>query len=139
MRRLIGTALAFGLALSVATFAQGPRRDGKWEVSVEMDMPGMKMPPMKNQVCITPEEAKDPMKAMPQGPHGPQGDCKVENYKVDGNKLSFAMSCGGQMPMSGQAEMTYAGDTYTGTMKVTMGPQTMTMNYTGKRLGDCTK
>ena len=47
----------------------GPRRDGNWEVQMQMEMPGMPpgMPPFTSTQCITPEEAKDPEKSVPQG------------------------------------------------------------------------
>ena len=53
------------------------------------------------------------------------------------------MRCEGDSPTTGTGEFVYAGDTYTGTMKMTTGrggePMTMTMKYAGKRLGDSTK
>jgi len=42
--------------------------------------------------------------------------------------------------MTGTGEFVYNTDTYTGVMKMQVADQgTMTMKYTGKRLGDCTK
>jgi len=42
--------------------------------------------------------------------------------------------------MTGKGQFVYAQDAYTGTMIMDMqGRGTMTMKYTGKRLGDCTK
>ena len=131
------------LVLSIVALAQGPRRDGQWEVKMEMDMPGMPaaMPAITSTQCITPEDAKDPQKAMPQQGRGRgnSGDCKVSDYKIDGNKVSWAMKCEGQQQMSGTGEFTYAADTYTGVMKMDMGGRSMTMKYSGKRIGDCTK
>ena len=131
------------VVVSLPLIAQGPRRDGRWEVKMEMDMPGMPsgMPPMTTTQCITPDDAKDPQKAMPQGGRGrgPSGDCKVSDYKVDGNKVSWSMKCEGAQPMTGTGEFVYAADTYTGTIKMEGGRGAMTMKYTGKRLGDCTK
>jgi hypothetical protein len=53
------------------------------------------------------------------------------------------MRCEGDNPTTGTGEFVYSGDTYNGTMKMTTGrggqPMTMTMKYSGKRLGDCTK
>jgi len=53
------------------------------------------------------------------------------------------MRCEGDNPMTGTGEIVYSGDTYLGTMKMTTGrggqPMAMTMKYSGKRLGDCTK
>lgn len=147
-------ALLAGVVASAATvLAQpgGPRRDGNWEVTVEMQMPnmpaGIGMPPMKSTQCVTKEDANDPNKAVPRGPQrgGPPSDCKVSDYKVDGNKVSYKMACTGAQPMTGTAEFVYGADTYNGTVVVNMsmergGPSMpMTMKYAGKRLGDCTK
>lgn len=141
-----GTALAVAFAtscaLAVPALAQGPRLDGKWEVKMEMDVPGMPagMPPMSTTQCITPEEARDPQKAMPQGGRGGRGmneACKVSDYKVEGNKVSWSMKCDPPQAMTGTGEFTYSGDTYTGVMKMDRDGQVMTMKYTGKRLGDC--
>jgi len=53
------------------------------------------------------------------------------------------MACTGQMPMTGNAEIVYGTDAYTGTMKMITSrggqSQTMTMKYDAKRLGDCVK
>ena len=98
--------------VSVSLLAQGPRRDGNWEVTMTMEMAGMpqgmSMPPIKTTQCITPEEAKDPAKSVPQRPAGRGGaanpdDCKVSDYKQDGNKVSWAMKCEGAQPMAGPA------------------------------------
>src|SRR4051794_39832422 len=92
----LGVAAGVGAVLSVSLLAQGPRRDGNWEVTMTMEMAGMpqgmSMPPVKTTQCITPEQAKDPSMAMPQRPAGRGGaanpdDCKVTDYKQDGNKV----------------------------------------------------
>jgi hypothetical protein len=150
MRLTGGLALAGLLALgtTIAAQGQGPRRDGNWQVTMEMEMPGMPqgMPPMTMTQCVTKEEAADPSKAIPRNPNGRGAmppDCKVSDYKTVGNKVSWSMKCEGQNPMTGSGEFTYTGDTYTGVMKMNMErngqPMAMTMKYTGKRLGDCTK
>jgi hypothetical protein len=129
-----------------AGLAQGPRRDGRWDVKMEMSMPGMPaMPPMTTTQCITKEEAADPLKSVPQGPQGRGSapNCKMADYKETGNKINFVMTCeppdGGTMT----GELVYANDTYEGTMKMEMNrggqAMAMTMKYSGKRLGDCTK
>jgi hypothetical protein len=131
------------LALSIGLFAQGVRRDGKWDVKMEMEMAGMpmQMPPVALTQCITPEEANDPNKSMPQmgrGGRGPQ-NCTVSDYKTEGNKVTWTMKCEGQQPMTGTGEFVYAADAYTGTIKMQTGRGDMTMKYTGKRTGDCVK
>ena len=105
-------------------------------------MPGMPMtmPPTTTKQCITPADAADPQKAMPPQGRGNTGNCKVSDYKVEGNTVSWSMACEGRQTMTGKGLFTYERDTYTGTMTMDMqGRGTMTMKYTGKRLGDCTK
>jgi hypothetical protein len=143
----LAAAFAFTVLLVTASavVAQDPRRDGNWQVTMEMDMPGMpqKMPPMTLTQCVTKEDANDPTKLTPQGRGAAPANCKVSDYRSDGNKVSWSMRCEGENAMSGTGELVYGVDTYTGTMKMSMArggqPMTMTMKYSGKRLGDCVK
>jgi hypothetical protein len=140
-------AVVGALVLVTALVFAQPRRDGNWEVKMEMAMEGMPqaMPPMTMTQCVTPAEAEDPQKMVPQGPgRGMNSDCKMTDYKFADGKASWTMTCGGANPMTGTGEFVYTENSYTGTMKMTMsrggGPaQTMTMKYSGKRLGDCVK
>ena len=148
MRVICGACLAAAIAASVSLAAQpSPRIDGNWEVTVQMEMPnmpqGMTMPAMKMTQCVTPEDAKDPQKLMPQQQTQGNNDCKVSDYKMEGNKASWKMACTTPQPMSGDGEFVYGTDNYTGTMRMTTSrggqPMTMNMKYAAKRLGDCTK
>ena len=145
MRLRAVVVFAVGLAVSVAVLAQGPRIDGKWELTTEMDIPGMpmKMPPVVSTQCITKEEANDPLKVVPKGRGGRSGEdqnCKVADYKIDGNKVTYTMKCEGPQPMTMTGETVYGDNMYTSTQKMEMGGRgTMTMKSTAKRLGDCTK
>ena len=145
--------LAAVLAFSAAAFAQGPRRDGKWEVTTQMEMAGMPagrgMPPMTVTQCITKEQSEDPQKLVPQPPQrgGQQSDCKVSDYKMVGSKVTWTMKCTTPQAVDGTGEVTYGADTYEGTMTMNMTmarggqtmPMQMTMKMNGKRLGDCTQ
>jgi hypothetical protein len=154
MKVVQAAAIAIVVAGTASLLAQsGPRRDGKWEVTsqVEMSMPNMaqpmSMPPNTTTQCITPEDAKDPSKAAPQAPQGRRGgpppDCKITDQKITGNTVSAKMTCTGDMSANGTMEMTYDKDAYKGKMVMNTESRgmamTMTVNYTGKRLGDCTK
>lgn len=148
MRVICAGCIAAVMAASVSLAGQAqPRRDGNWEVTVQMEMPnmppGMTMPPMKVNHCVTPEDAKDPQKLMPQQQTQGNNDCKVSDYKMEGNKASWKMACTTPQPMSGDGEFVYGADNYTGTMRMTMSrggqPMAMNMKYDAKRLGDCTK
>ena len=147
MKLAAAASTAFLLVtLSLTAIAQSPRRDGNWQVTMEMSVPGMpqKMPPMTLTQCLTPEDAKDPTKLAPQGGRGATpSNCKVSDYKEQGNKVTWSMRCEGDNPMTGTGEFVYTGATYVGTMNMTTErggqPMTMTMKYSGKRLGDCVK
>ena len=127
------------LTLSWTVFAQvaSPMRPGNWEVTTKMTMQGMEMPAMKVPQCITAAMIKNPESAIPQGPG--QGDCKVADYKLSGNSATYTMTCK-EPPMTAVGEMKYSGtDAYTGTLKIDMGGQTMTIVYDAKRIGECAK
>ena len=135
-------ALLAGAALLLlpAAFA-GPQRPGKWEITTQMDMPGMSVPANTTTICISPKDAENPDKAVPhpQSRPGHENNCKVSDYKVDGNKVSWTMKCEGDHPMSGAGEITYSADSYTGLFKINAQGRDMAIKYNGKRLGDCDK
>ena len=147
LRTLAACAAAVGLSATVLAQGPGVRRDGQWEVNVEMNMPGMPMamPPMKTTQCITKDDANDPKKMVPpqQGRGGAQPKCMVTDSKFEGNKFTYTMKCDPPQAGTMTGEFTYQADSYEGTVKMDMDrsgqPMTMTMKYTGKRLGDCTK
>jgi hypothetical protein len=124
-------------AVLPASAASSPQKPGKWQIKIEMEIPGMpmKMPPVNTTVCLTEEDLKDPQKAVPTDV---KSDCKVGDYEVDGNKVTWTIECKKQN-MKGTGEMTYAEDTYTGVMNMTVGEQEMKTKYSGKWLGTCTK
>ena len=124
----------------IAVVAQSPMRPGQWESTMQMQMPGMPMPEMKSSRCITPEQLqKDPASGLPNGAMDRSSACKVSDYKQTGNTVSWKMACAGEQAMSGEGELTFAGDTYTGAIKMVMPQGAMIMKMSGKRLGDCTK
>jgi hypothetical protein len=130
-------------ASTSAAIAQSPIRPGRWEVAMQMDMPNMpvKMPEMKSVQCITPEQAKDPASSLPRGPQdgrgGGKNDCKVSDYKVSGNTVTWQMACTSPQPMTSTGQMTFTDNSYTGEMKMTLPQGPMTMKVNGTRLGDC--
>jgi hypothetical protein len=138
----IAVLLAWTAAASTVS-AQSPMREGRWEITSQMEMANMpvKMPEMKTIRCVTPEQSKDPAKALPSpssNPNGKDQSCKVSDYKAVGNTVSWKVACTGAQSLTGSGEMVFAGDSYTGTMKMTMQQGEMSMKYSGKRLGDCT-
>ena len=124
-----------GVALLLPIVANaGPQRPGKWQLTMEMEMPGMpmKMPPQTFTNCVTKEMADKP-----EPPKGKKdNDCQVYDYKIDGNVVSWKVKCEKQNVM-GDGKMTFTGDTYEGVTHMKMGEHEVTTKLTGKRLGDC--
>ena len=138
--RLSSFVLVLGLTWTALAQMQSPMREGNWEVTMKMSMPGMatELPPLKQTQCVTAEMIKDPMASVPKGPGG--GDCKVSDYKFTANTATYTMVCTKPAPMTAVGEMKYSGtDAYTGTLVVDSGGQKMSMAYDAKRLGDCPK
>jgi hypothetical protein len=126
----------------VVVAAQSPMRPGRWETTIEMQMANMKMPGNKTNRCVTAEDIKkNAQSILPSSVQPGQPDpCKVSDYLVKGQTVTWKVACTGQEAMSGTGEMTFKSDTFDGLMKMThpqMGE--LTMKMTGKRTGDCTK
>jgi hypothetical protein len=141
MRRSINLTLLVLVACIAPAFAQTlTLRPGKYETTAEMDIPGgMKMPPHKDTQCITPEDLKDFSKAF--GDPDFAKTCKVSDYKVSGNKVTFNTDCReDDLVMKGTTEMTFTAETFAGfmTMKDNKGRVT-TIKTSAKRIGECTK
>lgn len=128
--RLLPVACALGVSM-VSAQSPSPMREGLWEVTMQMQMPGMSMPAMKSTQCVTKEQLKSPEKALPSASPG----CSMSDYKADGAKVTWKMAC---KDMAGTGEMMVKGDSYEGRMNVT-SPHAMVMTIAGKRVGNCTQ
>jgi len=136
MRKFALVVLAVALSIP-AIAAEHPGKPGQWEMTMQMDMPGMpfKMPPMKTTICLTADDLKDPQKSVPQDA---KNKCTVSDYKIEGNKVSWSVECA-KPKMKGTGEATYSGDTFTSTVHMEMEEREMTVKYSGKWMGECSK
>ena len=123
-------------SLVVPAFAAGPAKAGKWQTTMEMNMEGMpmKMPPVTVTHCITKEQAENAESAIPKSQK--DSGCTFSDVKVDGNTVTWKMACEKQQ-MTGTGSVTYASDTYVGSMDMKAGDREMHMKYSGKYLGAC--
>jgi len=148
IRILILTAICCAFAFSL--FAAGPAhpaKPGKWQVTTEMDMPGMPMKPepQTHIQCVTKEDLeKNPEASVPKQYSRRTGeernDCKISDYKVTENTVTWNLKCeGGRAPVTGSGKITYAADSYNGSMAMKIGDREMTAKYSGKYLGECDK
>ncbi len=127
---------AVALVASIALAAQEIRRDGDWEIKMEMHVAGQIIPTTTRH-CVTKEQAAEPMNTVPGGPDAQRG-CKMGDYKVAGQTVTWTIACDGPPPMTTRGEYVYGPDSYVGTMTMLRAGQTITTKLAGKRLGDCT-
>jgi hypothetical protein len=125
------------LSVPATPWAAGsPMKDGLWEISTSMEMPGMpyKIPPTTVTHCYTKEDLKDDQKMVPKQ----KGDCKMTDLKYSGSKMTWKMICNGKNPAKGSGEMVFKGPTaYEGTMKMETEGMAMTTKYKARRIGNC--
>ncbi len=140
------TCVLAAAVLSGGAHAATPNmQDGLWEITMKMEMPGMPagMKPQVMQQCITRKDLEDPKKTAPSGGDPRDNRCQMTDYKMQGNTASWNMECKGEGAMTGSGTATYNGTSYTGTNRMTMKRggqvQTMNMQYSGRRLGECKK
>ena len=141
MNRLVlmfAVALVLSVSAMPAPAAQAPQQAGQWEIRAQMSMGGAPVvDPMTTTQCVSAEDAKNPQNFLPTA--GDANGCKVSNQKTEGNKTTFTLVCTGPPSFSGDGEIIYGRDSYTGSMKMEIAGQEMTVTYSAKRTGDCTK
>ena len=147
------TALVFGfvgVVASLSALAQTPNlRPGRYETTSEISMPGSpaKMPPRKDEACITAEDVKDLSRTLAK--NSPMQKCTVSNSKVTGTALVFTKECANAdgLKMQYTGDVTFTSDAYHAVvhMRDSSGRATnpmlkgSTITVTAKRIGDCTK
>ena len=126
--------VAFLSALIIPTVASAatPMRDGYWEMTTTMEMPGMpaQIPPTQMRHCFTGEDVRDYKKAITAA----EG-CTITDLKESGNKISWKMNCEGAGESTGTT--VFNGDAFETTMTMQAEGMDMTVNVKAKRLGEC--
>ena len=129
---LIGAVLTLTPFFSYA--AEGVR-DGLWEITTSMEMPGMpvKMAPTKVKQCYSKDDVKDQKKMVA----GKNKDCTVSDYVVSGNKVTWKMKCTGKSAGTYSGETTWGKDSYDSSMKMQSQGRAMSVKTKGVRVGNC--
>lgn len=129
-------AILFTLTIPALSSAAEVMRDGQWELTSTMEMPGMpmEMPPTKIKHCFTKEDVSDPKKTI-----NTDKNCKVTEFKLTSSKATWKMKCTGEQSGTFSGETTYKKDSYTSNMKMESEGMTIKMQVKGKRIGDCPK
>lgn len=133
--KLFAALLVLAFAATAAQ-AASEMKDGLWEISTTMEMPGLPFqpPPTTMTHCYGKEDVKDLKQFVPSQ----DADCKVTDLKTSGNKVSYRVNCTGKNAFKGEGEVTLKGDSaYEGVMKMNMEGLDMTTRYRAKRIGPC--
>ena len=125
------------VSLPTTILAANGIREGMWEITSRMEMPGMPMamPPTTIKHCYTKADVKDQKKMIAR-----DKNCTVTDLKSAGNKVSWKMVCTGKNAGKFSGETVFSGDSYNSVMKMQSegGKGTsMNMKVKGKRVGNC--
>lgn len=132
LRKILVFSIALLALSSFAVAGSGPDvKEGMWEITSQMKMPGMSMPPMTFSHCITKQDL------VPQN-NQPGAQCKVTNMKTKGNTVSWTTVCDtGNGKATSTGWITYKGTSFEGEVKMNQGGMVMTSTMKGKRVGPC--
>ncbi len=134
MKKQLLVLCAAILLLPAGLFAAGPVREGLWEITSQTEMPGMpsRIPPSTVTHCYTKEEVSDQKKMIAR-----DKNCTVTDYKMSGNKVTWAMKCTGKGAGTFTGETVFGNDAYTSTMKMNTQGHNIKVKVKARRIGDC--
>ena len=136
MKRISVFVLGAIALLSTGAFAADSIREGYWEITSQTEMPGMPMKIPANTIkhCYSKEDVKDQKKVIAR-----DKNCTMTDYKVAGNKVTWAMKCTGKSDGTFNGETIFSTDAYTSTMQMKSQGHNMTVKVKAKRVGECPK
>jgi hypothetical protein len=131
---LIAASLA-AAALAASVHANPPAaraaQGEEWEVTSQMSMQGVSMPPQTHRSCNAAGSQE------PAGTNAQPG-CKPRDFRVIGNKTTWHVECAGPPKMSGTGEITRtSAEAYSGTIRFDSEEGPMTLKLNGRRVGPC--
>ncbi|MGQ9571387.1 MAG: DUF3617 domain-containing protein [Thermodesulfovibrionales bacterium] len=119
--------------VSYASAGSPNMKEGLWEITMTMEMPGMpmKMPPRTYTHCLTKKDM------VPQKEE-PNQECKMIKHDVKGDTVTWVIECKtpeGTAVSNGR--VAYKGTTFEGVIKVKHAGVEVTQNLKGKWIGQC--
>ena len=91
--------------------------------------------PRTRQQCITDADLKQVSKKLSEE-RGNDPSCKMTDHTVSGNKVTFVMQC---QRVTTRFEGTFSSDSFKAVIRSQTDQGPMTINMTGRRIGDCSK
>ena len=95
------------------------------------------MPPITSRTCITEKDVESIHRGRTPGANRGAEDCEAVNYKREGDRATWTLSCKGRTPMTGTGSIEVGNDRYVQKMVMKSDGGNVTMESTGKRVGDC--
>ncbi len=123
MLALFRCLLASFLLFATPAFAAIELTPGNWQDTETGTEDGKPVPPEVTTDCMTPEEAKDPVKVLTAMKDQAAGQCQKLDIKQAGNTVTFVMQCGDPKQMAFDIAATYTFNNpkhYSGTLKSTV-------------------
>ena len=133
-KEMSGLLMVLVLLVCFACAPAGPNmKEGLWEITTKMEMPGMPMqfPPKTNTQCLTQTDL------VPQNVEASQ-NCKVVTQEIKGDTVTWVMECEtseGTAVFNGH--VTYKGETFEGVMTMKEGSTEITQTMSGRWIGEC--
>lgn len=107
-------------------------QDGTWEITSQVKMQGMTIPPVTFSQCITKDNV------VPRDAASGQDICKVTDMQTVDSTVSWTISCNGQGgDMKGKGKITYHGDRFEGEVTTEHMGMVMVTEMRGRRIGPC--
>jgi len=129
----LSASLAFS-SLVPAIAAEGTVPGDRWEVTSQMSMEGMPMamPANKVKVC-TPKTWTEP-----PGGADERMKCTTSDFKIDGDTVTWNVTCPGPPAMTGVGTITRESDAaWSGAINFSGDDGAMTIKLSGKKLEEC--
>lgn len=123
------TALAGTVVLG-----QPQLRPGQYAITDEVTIAG-KMDRSTHSACVDGDLNNLPKMLLNQVEGN---NCKVSNLVTSGNRMTFQMTCA-EEEVNAACDLTFAGDSYTGTIRMTMSDAVIAVKTSARRTGPCSR
>ncbi len=126
-------SLAAAVTAERVLLGQPQLRPGQYEVNDEITIEG-KPQKTTESTCISGNGLDNLPKLLLSQIE--DNDCTVTNLVTNGDRLTFQMTCPEER-VRAAVDMTFGGDSYTSSMRMTMGDAVMTVKSNARRTGAC--
>jgi len=128
-------SLAAGVAVGAA---ESPTlRPGRYEVTYEIELPGLSMAPRTDFECVTPEMVRDVRKVLVR--EETAEGCSLSELVTEGARATFLTTCADDdgIERTSLAELEIGAETYAGVLRTELEGRVTVVRTRGRRVGEC--